>query len=165
MSSRGLIALTPDQGSREYSRSGPCIAAKAATHCPLWVKSRHASRLGSVRLPPKADIERHECMSALCHKRTHAPQQTRLFDYLVGKGDVGIVWAVFRLSTCSNLAARRSGSVAAEWRFGTEPADQVRRDLGNAAHAEQCHVAIHLILQQGKRALHARLASSHRREQ
>src|SRR5437016_4521581 len=43
----------------------------------------------------------------------------------------------------SNLAARRSGSVAAEWRFGTEPADQVRRDLGNAAHAEQCHVAIH----------------------
>src|SRR5215813_14864515 len=66
---------------------------------------------------------------------------------------------------CSNLAAHRSGSVAAEWRFGTEPADQVRCDLGNAAHAEQCHVAIHLILQQGKRALHARLASSHRREE
>src|SRR5262245_10722504 len=104
-------------------------------------------------------------MSASCQKRTHAPQQTRLFDYLVGNGDGGIVWAIFRLSTCSNLAARRSGSVAAEWRFGTEPADQVRRDLGNAAHAEQCHVAIHLILQQGKRALHARLASSHRREQ
>src|SRR5262249_56580351 len=73
--------------------------------------------------------------------------------------------AVERLSTCSNLAARRSGSVAAEWRFGTEPAEQVRRDLGNAAHAEQCHIAIHLILQQGKRALHARLASSHRREE
>ena len=73
--------------------------------------------------------------------------------------------AVARLSTCSNLAARRSGSVAAEWRFGTEPAEQVRRDLGNAAHAEQCHIAIHLILQQGKRALHARLASSHRREE
>src|ERR1700746_3770824 len=43
---------------------------------------------------------------------------------------------------CSNLPARRSGSVAAEWRLGTDPADQVRRDLGNAAHAEQCHVAI-----------------------
>ena len=73
--------------------------------------------------------------------------------------------AVARLTTCSNLAAPRSWSVAAEWRFGTEPAEQVRRDLGNAAHAEQCHIAIHLILQQGKRALHARLASSHRREE
>src|SRR5207253_10421947 len=79
------------------------------------------------------------------------------------------VWAVHMTAgimpsaeQCSNLTARRSGSVAAEWRFGTDPADQVRRDLGNAAHAEQCHVAIHLILQQGKGALHARLASSHR---
>src|SRR5215510_15803186 len=60
---------------------------------------------------------------------------------------------------------QRSESVAAEWRFGTEPTDQVRRDLGNAAHAEQCHIAIHLILQQGKRTLYARLASSHRREE
>src|SRR5262245_6176608 len=81
---------------------------------------------------------------------------------IVGGTSRPSVLAIFRLSTCSNLAARLSGSVAAEWRFVTEPADQVRRELGNAAHAEQCHVAIHLILQQGKRALHARLASSHR---
>src|SRR5262249_60387419 len=73
--------------------------------------------------------------------------------------------AVARLSTCSNLAARRSGSVAAEWRFGTEPAEQGRRDLGNAGDAEECHIAIHLILQQGKRAPHARLASSPRPEE
>jgi len=26
-------------------------------------------------------------MSASCQKRTHAPQQTRLFDYLVGAGE------------------------------------------------------------------------------
>src|SRR5215467_5574881 len=29
----------------KYSRSGPCIAAKAARLCPLWVRSR----LGNVR--------------------------------------------------------------------------------------------------------------------
>src|SRR5262249_46103012 len=117
-------------------------------------------------LPPKADLRdlsRHVGFVPKADSCTAA--NARLFDYLVGKGDGGIVRAVFRLSTCSNLAARRSGGVAAEWGFGTEPANQVWRDLGNAAHTEQCHVAIHLILQQGKRALHARLASSHRREE
>jgi hypothetical protein len=38
-------------------------------------------------LPLEADIERHDCMSALCQKRTNAPQQKALlFDHLVGRG-------------------------------------------------------------------------------
>ena len=46
---------------REYSRSGPCIAAKAVRACPIWVIFVRPKRLppcGMSALPPKADIER-----------------------------------------------------------------------------------------------------------
>src|SRR5215813_10725166 len=73
MNSRRFIALTQTQGSWQYSRSGPCIAAKADTQCPLWVKSgkaqdeqmlsgvprkRTKSTSRFVRFVPKADITR-----------------------------------------------------------------------------------------------------------
>jgi len=53
--------LTQGQGSRiNYSRSGPCIAAKATTQCPLWVRSGHhpdiERHVWHVCFVPKADI-------------------------------------------------------------------------------------------------------------
>jgi hypothetical protein len=55
--------------------------------CPLWVKSRHFS--GSLRcplFPRKRTLLGDSWMSALCQKRTRAPQQKRfLFAHLVGK--------------------------------------------------------------------------------
>jgi hypothetical protein len=46
-----------------------------------------------------------------------------------------------------------------------EAANQVGRDLGDAPHAEQRHVAVHLLLQQAQSAAHTRLAFGHRGEQ
>jgi hypothetical protein len=37
----------------EYSRSRPCIAAKAGCSCPLWVMSRHHVFLGRCLLCPR----------------------------------------------------------------------------------------------------------------
>ena len=55
--SRRFIALTPDPRIMRSSRSGPCIAAKAAHSCPLWVKSGKAQNEQMLSaLPPKAGL-------------------------------------------------------------------------------------------------------------
>ena len=53
--------------------------------CPLWVKSRHTGRSEQCPLyPQERTLVERIVMSALCQKRTHAPQQ--LFDArIVGK--------------------------------------------------------------------------------
>src|SRR6478672_9109168 len=68
---------------------------------------------------------------------------------------------------CRSLsrARRPLWSITAVWRLRAEAANQVGRDLGDAPHAEQRHVAVHLLLQQAQSAAHTRLASSHRGEQ
>src|SRR5215831_15983807 len=59
-------AFLRGSGSRiNYSRSGPCTAAKATTQCPLWVISgQNATAEAMSALPPKADM--HHDTSALC---------------------------------------------------------------------------------------------------
>ena len=59
-------------------------------------------------------------------------------------------------------AGLTSGSVAAERHIGAEAANQIRRDLADAADAEQRQVAVDLVLQQRDRALHAGLAAGDR---
>jgi hypothetical protein len=66
MTSRRLIGFPQGQGSRiKYSRSGPCIAAKAGRSSPVRVK---LGRAGDVRcttaLPPKADVHSRSCYVA-----------------------------------------------------------------------------------------------------
>src|SRR5262245_22170625 len=89
MNSRRLMGRTQGQGLRiKYSRSGPYIAAKAATHCPLRVNLDRVGRGDTpinVRFAPKVDIRftlRHVC---LCQKRPNvAHKKAPLLDHLVG---------------------------------------------------------------------------------
>src|SRR6516164_11811348 len=53
-------------------------AAKEGCQCPLWVKSGHSATSKRCPLcPRKRTLVDENWMSALCHKRTHAPQQLR----------------------------------------------------------------------------------------
>src|SRR5262245_11922856 len=50
----------------------------------------HGDRWRMSALPPKADMSDRTGRSALCQKRTNAPQQKHpLFDHLVGAGEQG----------------------------------------------------------------------------
>src|SRR5215813_2016971 len=73
----------------EYSRSKPCIAAKAGTLLSaLGQKRKTRSEQSMTLYPRKRTKSRHVGMSALCQKRTNAPQQKiSLFDHLVGAGE------------------------------------------------------------------------------
>src|SRR5262249_1082955 len=54
-----------------------CITANSGGSCPLWVKSRHSGASASCPLcPQKRTWVELVVMSALCQKRTHAPQQS-----------------------------------------------------------------------------------------
>jgi len=71
--------------SQIRSRVVPHVALnRAASQCPLWVKSRHRSASNQCPLyPQKRTSELGHGMSALCQKRTSA----QLFDHLVGGGE------------------------------------------------------------------------------
>jgi hypothetical protein len=53
MNSRRFIAMTQPKDHGQYSRSWPCIAAKAARSCPLWVISGHRALLALCPLYPR----------------------------------------------------------------------------------------------------------------
>src|SRR5262249_20756225 len=61
--------------------------SKSRHSCPLWVSSaHHPVTLQCPLYHQKRTKSDTAGMSALCHKRTHAPQQTAsLFDLLVGE--------------------------------------------------------------------------------
>ena len=63
-------AFLRGSGSRiNYSRSGPCTAAKATTQCPLWVifvRLARSRRSRHVRFAPKADKRRLASLCPLC---------------------------------------------------------------------------------------------------
>src|SRR6516165_2084771 len=65
---------------------GCCNARFQCALCPLWVKSRRSGVTERCPLyPRKRTLSDTTGMSALCQKRTYAPQQkTPLFDHLVG---------------------------------------------------------------------------------
>ena len=68
--------------------------ANAYARCPLWVKSRHLQRKKRCPLyPQKRTCAVHKLMSAKCHYRTHALQQTEpLICHLFSEreGDVAV---------------------------------------------------------------------------
>jgi len=62
--------------------SGVVHHSKIGRSCPLWVISRQSGLLGLCPLyPRKRTKSRPLGMSALCQKRTNAPQQNFLFDH------------------------------------------------------------------------------------
>src|SRR5215831_17866104 len=76
--------------SQIRSRVVPHVALnRAASQCPLWVKSRH--RKGSVECPlypQKRTLGLSRGMSALCQKQTFCTAaKMTLFDHLVGAGE------------------------------------------------------------------------------
>jgi hypothetical protein len=92
MNSRRFIALTQNNDHWEYSRSGLCIAAKAASQCPLRVKrvtSVRSRRLRNVRYASNTDrIDASQQNVILCHEPTYAVQQIALLlHHLVGAGE------------------------------------------------------------------------------
>jgi hypothetical protein len=71
MNSRRCISTTPLKDYAEYSRSAPCIAAKAGTLLSALGQERTSTvHLPMSAFPPGVDIERAMGMSALCQKRT-----------------------------------------------------------------------------------------------
>src|SRR6516165_5713385 len=68
---------------------GCCNARFQCALCPLWVKSRRSGVTERCPLyPRKRTLSDTTGMSALCQKRTYAPQQKApLFDHLVGRGE------------------------------------------------------------------------------
>jgi hypothetical protein len=82
MNSRRFIALTKPKDHGEYSRSRPCIAAKAACSCPLWVKRNRGwqrQRPIHVRFAPKAAVEPSHCNPPLCAKSGCEQSQQELY--------------------------------------------------------------------------------------
>src|SRR5215203_3980713 len=69
----------------DRGRSGFATATSDTRRCPLWVKSGHDTPgLRCPLYPQKRTNSETVGLSALCHKPTHAPQQTtHLFDRLV----------------------------------------------------------------------------------
>src|SRR5262245_53921308 len=98
-SPHGAFPTAKDHGLSiaEYSRSGPCIAAKAACSCPLWVKSRQSVLLGLCPLyPQKRTWIGATGMSALCRFCCRSPLQAFLVGdsvavmrFATGAGDDG----------------------------------------------------------------------------
>src|SRR5437763_5673740 len=64
-----------------------CITANSGCQCPLWVRSGHSQWFERCPLyPSKQTSAEHIGISALCHKKTHAPQQNRfLFDDFISR--------------------------------------------------------------------------------
>jgi hypothetical protein len=57
------------------ARKPMCIAAKSDHSCPSW-HFRTTPSWAECPLSPTADMPPHLSRAAMCHKRTHAPQQT-----------------------------------------------------------------------------------------
>src|SRR5262249_11379750 len=77
------------RGLRSPSAHARCTAGFQSSLCPLWVRSGHHPLTEQCPLyPAKRTNSRRLVMSALCQKRTPAPQQNApLFDHLVGVGE------------------------------------------------------------------------------
>jgi hypothetical protein len=111
----------------EYSRSKPCIAAKAGRSCPVGVirvGSKQAAASPDVRFTSDSDhTGASQRSDALCHKRTYAPQQKSRYSITssvracnVAGTSMSSAWAVLRLSTISNAVGCSTGRSA-----GLEP--------------------------------------------
>jgi hypothetical protein len=85
--------------------------------CPLWVISGHFVTLGPCPLyPQKQTLVEGVGMSALCQKRTHAPQQFNRYSItssVRASSEAGTVrpsvFAVLRLIASSNFVGKRCG--------------------------------------------------------
>ena len=76
--------------SHQYRRRSPASYESAYMHdVRFGSKADIRSAKGDVRFTPNSGhVQCNSAMSALCQKRTHAPQQkTSLFDHLIGAGE------------------------------------------------------------------------------
>ena len=72
----GLTSQMASRRSDPLRHSINAVTRLWRRQCPLWVKSRHRGISNQCPLyPQKQTLELIRVMSALCQKRTHAPQQ------------------------------------------------------------------------------------------